>query len=59
MIFRKVIWVNIGCVDDGYKVIWDCVKVMKDKCQPKVVSVNQVAGCGDATSRTGHDNNLK
>ncbi len=28
--------------------IWDCVKVMESDCQPKVVSVNQVAGCGNA-----------
>ncbi len=48
MIFRNVVWIKIGLVDNGYKVIWDCVKVMESDFQPKVVSVTIVAGCGDA-----------
>ncbi len=48
MIFRKVIWVNIDCVDNSYKVIRDCVKVMEGEGQSKAVSVNRAAGCGNA-----------
>ncbi len=48
MIFKQVIWVNIGLFDNSYKVIWDCVNGMEGECQSKVVSVNRAAGCGDA-----------
>ncbi len=46
--FRKVIEIKIGLVDNGNKVIWDCVNGMEGECQSRVVSVNRAAGCGDA-----------
>ncbi len=48
IIFRKVIEIKIGLVDNSYNVIWDCVEVMERDCQWKVVSVTIVSGCGNA-----------